>query len=218
NSGFVSVIIFIVGIVFAWFSGIITALRRKPNLSIRVINKATFYSIWDTDEYENKTNNRLRKLAIAIYIRIANVGEKDTSIDKITVSYKIQETKLLFFKRTMILSQWHLLNNITFGLEDKAIILRTLRQTDLVFGDNHNVDYLSVGKSLTGVAYFEQDKFWGSYEPIIEKDLTIRVKLKVKDVYSRVYIKHVDIPFKEIHEAQELSATFGKVKDLENDS
>jgi hypothetical protein len=86
NEGFLSLILFVVSAAFAWFSGIIAALRRRPRLKIKAIAGPTLCSVVPTGRlYAEHPSHRT---CISIYLHVANAGSAPTSIGNISVGFR----------------------------------------------------------------------------------------------------------------------------------
>jgi hypothetical protein len=199
NSGFLSLIIFIATLLFGWLSGFFASIIKKPKLKVRFINKASFYCFFETgNQYFHPTlkeNFDLHQTGFAVYMSIANMGNKMTSVDKIYLGYYRNSLKRkLFNKQINWLAQWHSLDEFKFEYECHAVIIPPLRVRTEHFIENHD-DSLEVGKSIIGVAYFEQPEAWGNFNPkIIDQQGTIKIKIRIKDIYGKFYYFKTKLP------------------------
>jgi len=107
NSGFVAIVIFIITILFGWFSGIFRALRLKPKLKIEVIEGPSICSTFNASDMPDTSHHRT---AISIYMQISNIGSSPTAIDKISVGYKSKAYRNPF--------KWYWLENETVCLSE----------------------------------------------------------------------------------------------------
>lgn len=219
NSGFLSVIIFAATLIFGWLSGLFSSIIRKPKLKIRFIEKATFYSHWLTGEKYKPPGQLkefdLHKTAFSLYITVSNIGNKNTTIDKVFIGYFLNSSRKKIFKRQMRwLAQWHSLDHFKFIYLDKVILLPPFGGRNEIF-TKEDALLLKVGESISGVAYFEQQDAWGSYSPkMLDTEKKISIILKIRDIYGSIHKFKTKIPFKNITDAQKINSTFGKVDDI----
>lgn len=220
NSGFLSLILFVATIAYGWWSGLWSSLNKKPKLSIRFIDKVSFYSFYYTgDKWLNKELNtefKLHKTGFVSYMSIANIGNKPTSIDKIYLGYEKNKSKS-FWEKTEIewIAQCHPAEN--FSIINKSnstrIIVNNLRVKFNEIGSNSDSE-LDIGKSSVGVAYFEQVSAWGNLNPKTTEDDSIRVIIKITDIYKKKYKFKTKLKKLPIEKAREFNPHFGNVEKL----
>jgi hypothetical protein len=219
NSGFLSLILFIVTVFYGWFSGLFQSLIKKPKLKVRFIEKSSFYCFFDTgNQYfhpELKEGFDLHQTGFAVYMSISNIGNIATSIDKIYLGYYKNSTKNKLFNKQLIwLSQWHTFDNFKFEFEDTILFIPPLRGKSDFFTEKNN-DTLEVGKSISGVAYFEQEEAWGNFNPkTIDEKGTINVIIKIRDIYDRNYKFKTQLKSKSLDEARKINSTFGNISKI----
>jgi hypothetical protein len=219
NGGFLSLILFIATFFFGWISGLFSSLIKKPKLKIRFIEKASFYSFFETgNQYFHPTlkeNFDLHQTGFAVYMSIANIGNKVTSIDKVYLGYYRNSIKRKFFHTQIIwLPQWHSLNDFKFEYEEHVLIIPPLRVRTEYFMEKHD-DGLEIGKSIIGVAYFEQSEAWGNFNPkAIDNEGTIKIIIRIRDVYGRLYDFKTKLKRIKLEEARKISTTFGCVSNI----
>jgi len=219
NSGFLSLILFVFTIFFGWISGLFNSLIKKPKLKVRFIEKSSFYCFFMTgNKYYNPDSKEyfdLHQTGFAVYMSIANIGNIPTSIDKIFIGYyRNFKRKKLFNKQINWLAQWQTLDNFKFEYRDKTILIPPLRIRNEYFMGQDN-DSLEVGKSLVGVAYFEQVEAWGNYNPkLIDDKGTIKVVIKIRDIYGKKYCFKTTLKPKTLEEAKRINSSFGNVSNM----
>lgn len=219
NSGFLSLIIFVVTILLGWISGLFSSLIKRPKLKVRFIEKASFYCFFGTgNQYfhpELKENFELHQTGFAVYMSIANVGNMPTSIDKIYIGYYRNSTKRkLFDKQINWLAQWHTFDNFKFEYQNTIILIPPLRVRTEFFMDKHD-DSLEIGKSVVGVAYFEQEEAWGNYNPkTIDSEGKIKIIIRIRDVYGKKYNFKTTLKPKTLDEARKINSTFGSISSI----
>ncbi|MFA9370131.1 MAG: hypothetical protein ACERIH_00265 [Labilibaculum antarcticum] len=219
NSGFLSLIIFIITIVAGWVSGLFKSLIKKPKLKIRFIPKMSFFSFFHTGEkWINKELNEeleLHKTGFASYMSIANIGNKCTSIDKIWIGYYKNVIKKKWFKKEIQwLAQWHPLENFKLSMKDgNEIVVNNLRVKNNIFDYSEHSE-LEIGKSLVGVAYFEQVTAWGNLNPAQKENGNIDVIIKIRDIYGKEYKFQTELEQLPIEEARKFNPNFGNIEQL----
>lgn len=218
NSGFVSILLFIATILYGWFSGLFSSLIKKPKLKIRFLDKLCFYSFYHTgNQYYNEKlqeNFNTHKTGFVVYMSIANVGNMATSIDNIYIGYykSTQHPWLKFWKEKIWLAQWHSVDPFLIPIkEDKFISIRSLRIRSNEF-DNSTSDFINIGDSLVGVAYFEQQEAWGNFSPLQFEDKSTKILIKIKDIYGRKYIFKTTLGYLELEKARKYNSHFGNVE------
>jgi hypothetical protein len=216
NSGFLSLIIFIATIMYGWFSGLFSSLIKKPKLSIRFIEKISFYSKFNVGEQfvSNGFTYEMHKTGFVVYMCISNVGNKDTAIDKIYLGYQKNKPRRFWNKKEFVwLPQWHALTPFQSKFKNESILIfSSLRVRDNP--SENSSDFLRIGESITGTAYFEQVKAWGNYSPLPKEDISTDIKIKIIDVYGKKYIFKYNLRNKSLKEAREFNENFGMVENI----
>ncbi|QNF31852.1 hypothetical protein HUW51_03625 [Adhaeribacter swui] len=222
NSGFLSLILFLVTILFGWISGLFNSLIKKPKLKVRFIEKSSFFSFFYTgnQSYEEQLNEtfNLHQTGFAVYMSIANVGNMPTSIDKIYLGYYKNTTKTKLFDKQMVwLPQSHIFADFKFEYGESLVFIPPLRTRSDVF-NQRRTDSLDVGESIVGVAYFEQGEAWGNLNPkSSDGDGTIKVVIKIRDVYGKHYKFKTTLKPKAIEEARTINEAFGLTTNITKD-
>jgi len=219
NSGFLSLALFVCTILFGWLSGIFKSLRKKPKLKVRYIPKVCFYSTYLTNEkYEPKKGEiyDIHKSGFVVYIVISNIGNMPTAIDKIYLGYKKNKDFKLFEKNKYVwLAQWHAFTPFKTKMKnDSDLIYPTLRIRD--FPTDITDDYLNIGKSITGTAYFEQSQAWGNFNPLQNENKSTEIELKIVDVYGNKFYSSYNLKYLELDKAREYNENFGNIEYLSN--
>jgi len=215
NQGVVTIAVFAATIFLGWASGIFGALRHKPIFKISVLDGPTFCSTFPTGEkFKDYDSHRT---AIAVYLKIANVGTAPASIESIFIGYKwhLNKINILWLKYRLF---WFWLENTITSLEDFKydfgehikVYPFLLQLTNATMRETKT--YLQVGQSVNGVVYFEQKSSWGGCFPS-PKNGTTKIKLKIKDSFGGSHIKKTTIPVVPIEEARKYCVTFGKTYD-----
>ena len=216
NSGFLSLILFLGTIIYGWVSGLFSSLIKKPKLKIRFIRKVSFYSQFNLDEkFENDGDTyEMHKTGFVVYMCISNVGNKDTAIDKIYLGYQKNKLRKFWNKKEFLwLPQWHSLAPFQTKLKnDSILVFSSLRIRDNPL-ENSN-DFLRIGESITGTAYFEQVKAWGNYNPLPNEDKSTDIKIKIVDVYGKKYVFKYNLRNKPLRESREYNENFGDVESI----
>jgi len=217
NSGFLSLIIFLVTIFVGWVSGAFNALFKKPKLKIRFIGKMSFYSFYYTgDKHFHKELNETfdyHKTGFVVYMSIANIGNANTTIDKIFLGYYTNGPKKYFFKDKIVwLPQWHSIEPFRIRLKDDSLLqVASLRMKDSAF-DKDDKDKIEVGSSLVGAAYFEQPEAWGNLNPKQLEDNFTKVIIKIRDIYGYEYKFKTKLKSFTIEKARKFNPHFGNAQ------
>lgn len=214
NSGFVSVLIFIVTIFLGWVSGIFGALRRKPKFKIEVLQGPSICSVFYTGNKHQGFD--AHRTAISLYLKITNIGNAPSQIDGINAGYhwNLNGINWLWLKYGI---GWFWLRNVTIALEDFHVNLgdEKIKYFPFLLQKSILVDttidtYLEVGKSAIGMVYFEQQESWGASSPKPDVNGKAVIKVKVHDSFSRSYSTVVKIPLVGIEEAKKYNQYFGE--------
>lgn len=213
NEGVLALILFVISAFFAWFSGIISALRRRPILKISVIPGPTFCVIDSIGTDDAGRDNH--RLSISLYLEIANAGSAPTSIGDINVGYR-WALRPLSIHWWISLFSVHWIENQTISLKDFQAVVSEggdlkifpfLTQKSAITGVSANT-YLDVGEITNGVVYFEQPDAWGACQPVNMANRT-RIYIRIYDAFGGKHRAHAIIPIVSIAEAKKYNPSFG---------
>ena len=209
NAGFLGLILFIATIVMGWVSGIFKALRRRPKFVFSLNQGPTFTCTYETERKHN--NQPTHRTAIALYIKLKNVGSAPSSISKVKVGYHNYSFKYSFF--------WFWLDSVPalcdFGhtVGENIRIFPFLMQPSAI-GPYNTDTYLLEGKEINGVVYFEQEESFGSFFPKKDKNGLVKIKVAICDAFGKKYSKKFKINNIELARARKFNPEFGNF--LEN--
>jgi len=208
NSGFISVVLFLLTVLIGWISGIFKSLLGVPKLKIELLEGPTICSSFETSEMYN--NYSVHKTAIALYLQISNIGKTATSIKDVSVAYHNYSPKYTFFwfwldKEIVSFDDYR----INFG--DKIKVFPFLKQSNSMIPSS-DLDYLPIGQCINGITYFEQEKSWGGFLPRI-KNNKIHIKVRVIDTFGKKFTNKFWIPVLDIQEARKFNPSFGQSRD-----
>jgi len=211
NSGFVSVLIFLITLLLGWITGIFSSLRRKPKFSIEVIPGPSLSSTYFTGNKFNEFDAHIT--AISLYLKITNIGSAPSSIDKVKVGYhwNINKFNLIWIKYRLGWS-WiipTIINN-DFMInvdKDNAKVFPFLFQRSILLNTQTDT-YLNIGQNAIGMVYFEQQESWGGAFPIKNKETT-KIKVVISDSFGHNHSLITTIPVVEINEARKFNENFG---------
>lgn len=160
NSGFVSVLIFLITLLIAWISGFFRMLVNKPKLKIQIINQCSFCCVFDLNEKYNDLP--VHKSAFVIYIKITNIGKAPTSIGKIKLGYFKSDFTHKFFSKRNWLTETISKEDFKFPFEnsENLKVFPFLKQRNQLI-TNDSDTYLSIGKQNNGIIYFEELEAYG---------------------------------------------------------
>lgn len=212
NQGVVTIAVFLTTLGLGWASGIFSALRRKPKFRIDVIPGPTFCCTYVTGEKYGAYD--VHRTGIALYLKIANVGTAPSSIEDISVGYHwhLKPFSVAWLKNTI---GWFWLHQQTAALADfQAMIGGNIKVYPFltqrsILADSKAETYLDVGRSSNGVIYFEQSDSWGGRFPS-SRNGTIRLKVRIQDVFGRSHYAKFQIPSVSLDEARKYNPSFGK--------
>ena len=187
NQGVVSVAIFVLTLFLGWVTGIFEALRRKPKLRLGLIPGPTFCTTFYTGE--KRDGRDVHRTAIALYLRVANVGNAATSIENVALGYhwNLRPYSWLWFRYRIF---WDWIEHPLITLTDFHVTLPegsiktypSLFQGSAMLGKQTDT-YLEAGKIVSGVVYFELDESWGGHAPAPRAGRT-RLKVAVRDAFG----------------------------------
>ncbi|MDM9647509.1 hypothetical protein [Rhizobium sp. S163] len=215
NQGILSLALFLITAAYGWFSGIFSTLRRRPKLAVNLICGPTFSCTFVTgrthDRFEAHTT------CIALYLKVSNVGSAASSIDNISVGYHWHLRPISW--------AWIKYRIGWFWLEEQAI---SLSDFQVSIGDSVKVypfltqqnsispvrvdTFLDVGRSVSGVVYFEQRESWGGCFPSPARG-RVAIKIKIRDVFGRDHVSKHRISAVGLEEARKYNPTFGTTRE-----
>ena len=212
NSGYLTLILFVLTMLFGWISGIFRTLRHKPKFNIDTIKGPTLCAVLDTG-MKHEGQDVLRT-AISLYLTISNVGSAPASIEKVKAGF---HWKLKPFSRQWVHNRvfWSQLSGQTAFLEsfqhdigESIQVFPSLFQVDRILGQS-TPTYLQEGQNTNGVVYFESDG-WGGCFPMPHKNGTATIQVLVVDSYGNKYKKTFSIPLMSWDEAKNYNPSFGE--------
>lgn len=214
NQGVLALTLFVLSAAFAYFTGIIAALRRRPVLRLSVMPGPTLFSVHSTGE--SHEGHDIHRVSISVYLKIANAGSAPTSIGEIHIGYHWSTVPLtkLWWKHLWKV-QW--VTNQTVALRDFQVALGSggdikvfpfLTQTSALSGRSSKT-YLEVGEMTNGVVYFEQSDAFGACQPHTVKGRAA-MHLRIFDAFGGVHHARVLVPKLEIGEARKFNPSFGQ--------
>ncbi len=213
NSGFVSVLIFLITLLLGWVSGIFQALRRKPKFKIEVIPGPTMCSTFYTRNKHNEYD--AHRTAISIYLKITNIGNAPSDIAKIEVGYhwSIKGYSLDWLKFHI---GWDWLRQPTVVKEDFHTALDSDNTKYFPFLLQHSTiapettkTYLDIGMKTEGIVYFEGAEQWGGAFPYVKNNQT-KLKIRVYDTFSGAHEIIKSVPCVDIIDAKKYCSQFGE--------
>lgn len=212
NQGVVTIIIFLITLGLGWISGIFSALRRRPKFHINIIPGPTFCCTYfigqKCGEYD------MHRTGVVLYLNIANIGSAPSSIEDISIGYHwhLKPFSINWIKNTL---GWFWIHQQTAALADfQSKIGENIKTYPFLtqrgcFSDSKAETYLDIGRSTNGVVYFEQGDSWGGCFPSV-CDGTVRLKVKIRDVFNHEHSARFRIPSVSMAEAREYNPSFGK--------
>lgn len=151
NSGFLSLVIFVLTLLFGWLTGIFKTLMQRPSLKVSIVPGPTMITCFETGrEFKESSTHRT---AVSLYLDIVNVGSAPTDIDKVEVGYHNHTFKYTFL--------WFWLKQPHVSLSDfKVKIGDSEKYYPFLFQQSYMTPkqtetYLEIGEKTNGIVYFE---------------------------------------------------------------
>jgi len=213
NAGFVSVLLFGATIILGWVSGIFKSIIKKPRFKIRLLPGPTFVTTFDTGEKHE--GHEVHKTALALYLRITNVGTAPANIQRIGVAYHWNITKfnLLWIRYRLfwfwLRQQTVIMEDFSYDFGENLKVYPFLFQKSALLPSEGNSLYLNEGQNTIGVVYFEQEKSYGGCFPLPVKNKT-KIKIAVEDSYGKQHLLKAKIPVVSLDEAMKYNQYFGQ--------
>ncbi len=85
NSGFLSLILFLVALFLGWISGVFKNFVQKPCFRIRQLSGPNCCAVLSTGKIYNESP--VHRTAISIYLRVTNTGNVSSSIDNVEAAF-----------------------------------------------------------------------------------------------------------------------------------
>ncbi|MUT73115.1 hypothetical protein [Stutzerimonas frequens] len=223
NQGVLSVALFVITVIFGWFSGVFSALRRKPKFKIETIPGPTLCCTYLTGNKHQEYD--AHQTAIAIYLHISNIGAAPSSIHKVRVGYHWNLTpwSMLWLKNSI---GWFWIEHQAVALTDfQEEIVGNIKIYPFLTQKNYLSparpdSFLEIGQSINGVVYFEQPESWGGCFPKNKKQL-VKIKVEVTDVFGGRHKATIKVPTVTLEEARKYNPEFGstlfKINNPESD-
>jgi len=213
NSGFLSLVLFIITIIFTWTSGILKSLIKKPNLKVKFLDKMTFYSILESDENFIPTNQIDTKAGFVLYVSISNIGYKKTTIDKVSLGYKKDKNSILFKNKFQWIFQCNPIVNFEINMSKGVKITLNSLLINVGSEKKSNINSIEVGSNIIGTLYFEQLKVKNDPNPYQNIEGSIDVILQVEDIYGKSYKFKTKLSKVPIKQAIKYNSYFGNVEE-----
>lgn len=213
NAGFISVLLFIATLLFGWFSGLFKSVIRKPKFKIHLLPGPSFVTTFNLDKKHE--GYEVHKTALALYVRITNIGNAPASIQSISVAYHWNITTLnLLWVRYRLFWFWLtqqavIMEDFSYSFGENVKIYPFLFQKSCLLPSASDNLYLKEGQNTNGVVYFEQDESYGGCFPYPKKKQT-KIKVAIIDSYGRKHIKKFLIPIVPFDEAKKYNPSLGK--------
>jgi hypothetical protein len=204
NSGFLSLIIFVITILFGWLSGIFGSLRRRPKFKVEVIEGPSLCCTLNTGRKYN--GHDTHRTVISLYLSITNIGTAASQIMDIHVGYHNFSFKYTF-KWFWLKQRTNSLVDFRINIGDHIKYYPFLTQVSSISGRPTDT-FLEAGKSAVGMEYFEQSEAWGGYRPRISNN-RVRLKIVTVDIYNRHHSVIAFVPNVDLEEARKFNPEFG---------
>ena len=209
NSGFLSLVLFFLTFILGWLSGFFKSIIIKPKFRIEGLEQCTFCTIIDLNEtFEDLP---VHKTAFVVYLKVSNIGNISSSINKIVLGYYKSDFKSKFFSRRRWVKETISKEDFKIELPDseKLKVYPFLTQKNQLLSKDVDT-FLEIGKQVTGVSYFEEYEAYGNMMPRLEVNNFVDIKIKIYDVYGNVFSKKMKIKYIEPTEALRYNSYFGQ--------
>lgn len=205
NSGFVSLLIFAATLFLGWISGFFKSIIRKPIFKIRIIPGPTLCTTFPVDMQYN--GHQVHRTAISVYLNVSNIGTSPASIEKIWVGYHWKSIKY-FFTWFWLKEQMVTIEDFQYDFGENVKVYPSLMQGTAITMSRVDT-YLQVGKSVTGVVYFEQDNSWGACFPA-QKEGKAKFCIKIIDTFGGQHKTIFNAQVMELKDAKKYNPSFGE--------
>ena len=212
NSGFLSLVLFLLTLLIAWVSGLFKSLTKRPKFKIGIIEQCTFGTTFDLKREHN--GYPVTKTAFAIYLEITNIGNAPSSIGKIELGYiKMDFIPRIFSKRNWINEVMAKDDfKVNFKESEKVKVYPFLKQRNSSY-QNDTDTYLAVGRTVNGIVYFEQVEAFGSWMPRLNRDgQSTNLKIKISDSFDNVHSIKFDLALVDSEIAFSFNRFFGQTE------
>jgi hypothetical protein len=209
NSGFLSLILFLLTFIIGWFSGFFKSIIIRPKFRIEGLKQCTFCTIIDLNELYKDLP--VHKTAFVVYLKISNIGNISSSIHKIQLGYYKSDFKTKFFSKRRWVNETISKEDFKIELTDseKLKVYPFLTQKNQLLPKEVDT-FLEIGKQITGVSYFEEYEAYGNLMPRLEKNNFVDIKIKIFDVYGNIFSEKLKIKYVEPTEALKYNSYFGQ--------
>jgi len=212
NSGFLSLLIFAITMLFGWVSGIFRNLMQKPKFRLELIPGPTLCTAVATGKTYNE--HHVHRTAFSLYLKVANIGSAPASIDNIEAAFhwNLSPISWLWIRYRIF---WYWLSHPVVSMEafqydfgGAKKVYPSLLQANSVTGGVADT-YLEVGQSTNGVVYFEHDDSWGGCFPAPIANGNTKIRVAVVDSFHNKYKKTFPVPIVSWAEARKYNPSFG---------
>ena len=221
NQGVLGLSVFIATLLLGWLSGIFSALRRRPKLTLRLIPGPTFCSTFPTGAMHGEFS--VHRTGFALYLRVSNIGAAATSLEDISVGYHCSIRPLS--------DQWLRFRVGWFWLKDQIAAIHDFQSRigenikiypfliqKSILSDRSADTFLVPGQSTNGVVYFEQSDSWGGFFPVAGPK-GVRVKVVIQDTFGSKHTAKFTIAAVSMEHARTYNPSFGKtLSELRNET
>jgi hypothetical protein len=229
NDGVVGAATFVLALLIGWAAGVFQALRHRPDFRIEVKPGPSLATVVPSFETSGRDTGRV---AIALYLDVANVGRAASHLDRISIAYRSEmlkwqnagwwqrfshlEDRIEHIRR---IYRWLPIEGMTVSLEPFARSLTNKQSKAYPFlvqapHDNvgeHQSLFLEVGAAVTGVVYFESAEYFGGARPrpVSNDCRDLELIVTIADVFGGTHRKRATVPLVSMDEARKWCPSFG---------
>lgn len=211
NSGFLTLVLFLVTALFGWITGIFRFLMHKPRFKLERIEGPTLCTVVATGEKHGEFD--VHRTAFSIYLQVANIGSSEASITGVEAAFHwhvqpiswawLRYHILWFWVRHTVIT----MDDFQYNFGEKIKAYPSLLQGNTLTG-KQSTTYLRTGESTNGVVYFELTDCWGGCFPTPRKDGTVKIRVAIVDSFNNKYKRTFKVPIVSLEEARKYNPSF----------
>jgi hypothetical protein len=206
NSGWVSVLTFLAGILLSSFLWILKRPASKPVLKLEVLKGPTLCSSFDagvTDDGEV-----LHRTAFLIY------GRVPVQVGDIHLGYRSSATPDGESFRWLV-NETVLLQDYKDPIGENFKVYPFLKQSNSSI-DNSRKTYLLPGEYENGLVYFEQEESYGLDYPYMDADSHVLTRIRVHDTLGSFWETDASVVKVKIEAIRENNPAFGLAREYDS--
>ena len=209
NSGWVTILVFLAGILLSSAVWMFRSPQSRPALKLEVLKEATLCSSFNAGT--NSDRAILHRTAFLVYLKVTNVGRVPVQIGDIHLGYRSSEAITPEAFRWLV-NEITMLEDYTLPIGDKIKIFPFLKQSNALFESSVRT-YLMPGEYVNGLVYFEQEDSIGLDYPYMDADFHVATRIRVHDTLGSFWEMDASVVKVMIDAIRKLNPTFGLSRD-----